>query len=42
MFFAPKDIWWSARGTRGLERAREALLDFGLPWLERNTPGNPR
>ena len=42
LFFGPKDIWWPARGTHGLERAREALLAYGLPWLERHTPGNPR
>ena len=41
-FFGPKDIWWSARGTHGLERAREALHAYGLRWLEHNTPGNPR
>ena len=40
LFFGPKDVWWSARGTVGLERAREALLAYGLPWLERHTPGN--
>jgi hypothetical protein len=42
LFFGPKDIWWPARGTSGLERAREALIAYGLPWLERHTPGSPR
>jgi hypothetical protein len=40
LFFGPKDIWWPARGAHGLERAREALLAYGLTWLERHTPGN--
>jgi hypothetical protein len=31
--FGPKDIWWSAHDITGLERARAALIAYGLPWF---------
>lgn len=34
----PSDKWWRADNPNAIEKAREAILTYGLVWLESNTP----
>jgi hypothetical protein len=36
--FRPKDKWWRAGLPGDLDKATEAVVSYGLPWLDANTP----
>jgi uncharacterized protein DUF4304 len=38
LLFRPRDAWWPAGDPTAIETARDAILAYGLPWLESQTP----
>lgn len=38
VLFRPRDKWWRAGLPGDVEKATEAVVSYGLPWLEANTP----
>ena len=37
--FLPRDKWWRAGDPEAIEKARNAILAYGLAWLESKTQG---
>lgn len=42
LLFRPKDSWWAADDATAIVEAREAVVTYGLAWLETHTPGRAR
>jgi hypothetical protein len=39
IFFRPRDTWWPADDATAITAATEAVIAYGVPWLEARTPG---